>query len=75
VVTPNYETLFCAGHTIASDGMVVAAGGDMGEGGPGSLLGSRFWGPSCVPPPAGSTAGRAASLALLISLNARLQDA
>ncbi|KIZ03620.1 glyoxal or galactose oxidase [Monoraphidium neglectum] len=30
VVTPNYETLFCAGHTIASDGMVVAAGGDMG---------------------------------------------
>jgi hypothetical protein len=29
-VTPNYETLFCAGHTIASDGMVVAAGGDMG---------------------------------------------
>ncbi|KAI8472424.1 MAG: hypothetical protein J3K34DRAFT_414131 [Monoraphidium minutum] len=29
-VTPNYETLFCAGHTITSDGTVVAAGGDMG---------------------------------------------
>lgn len=29
-VTPNYETLFCAGHTWTSDGMLVAAGGDMG---------------------------------------------
>lgn len=32
VVTPNYETLFCAGHTTMSDGNVVAAGGDMGFG-------------------------------------------
>ncbi|KAF8059661.1 CA1 [Scenedesmus sp. PABB004] len=32
VVTPNYETLFCAGHTTLSDGTVVAAGGDMGFG-------------------------------------------
>jgi hypothetical protein len=30
-VTPNYETLFCAGHTWASDGNLIAAGGDMGE--------------------------------------------
>jgi len=29
-VTPNYETLFCAGHTWSSDGNLVAAGGDMG---------------------------------------------
>lgn len=29
-VTPNYETLFCAGHTWTSDGTLVAAGGDMG---------------------------------------------
>lgn len=31
-VTPNFETLFCAGHTIMSDGNVVAAGGDWGLG-------------------------------------------
>ncbi|GBF98436.1 hypothetical protein Rsub_11081 [Raphidocelis subcapitata] len=29
-VTPNYETLFCAGHTWSSDGQLIAAGGDMG---------------------------------------------
>lgn len=29
-VAPNYETLFCAGHTWTSDGTLVAAGGDMG---------------------------------------------
>ena len=29
-MTPNYETLFCAGHTWTSDGTLVAAGGDMG---------------------------------------------
>lgn len=32
VVTPNYETLFCTGHSVMSDGMVVAAGGDWGLG-------------------------------------------
>eukprot|EP00879_Flechtneria_rotunda_P020263 GHRR01021311.1.p1 GENE.GHRR01021311.1~~GHRR01021311.1.p1 ORF type:complete len:215 (+),score=33.30 GHRR01021311.1:423-1067(+) len=32
IVTPNAETLFCAGHTITSDGNVVATGGDMGYG-------------------------------------------
>lgn len=31
-VTPNFETLFCAGHTVMSDGNVVAAGGDWGLG-------------------------------------------
>lgn len=31
IVTPNYETLFCASHTVMSDGNIVAAGGDMGE--------------------------------------------
>jgi hypothetical protein len=39
-VTPNYETLFCAGHTWASDGNLVAAGGDMGE-----QRGGVGWGP------------------------------
>lgn len=32
VVTPNYETLFCAGHTTMPDGQVLAAGGDPGVG-------------------------------------------
>ncbi len=31
VVTPNYETVFCTAHTVMSDGVVVLAGGDMGE--------------------------------------------
>jgi hypothetical protein len=31
-VTPNFETLFCAGHTVMSDGNIVAAGGDWGLG-------------------------------------------
>lgn len=30
LVTPNYETLFCTGHTVMSDGNVLAAGGDIG---------------------------------------------
>lgn len=29
-MTPNYETLFCTGHTVMSDGNVLAAGGDIG---------------------------------------------
>jgi hypothetical protein len=32
VVAENYETLFCTGHSHASDGTIVAAGGDAGRG-------------------------------------------
>jgi hypothetical protein len=31
-VSENYDTLFCTGHTHASDGTIVAAGGDAGRG-------------------------------------------